>query len=73
MLVWDIYISATYPDIVKSVPSPCQAQVKVPLYGPGTELVRSRSGPDPVQVCFKYYFRVYSANVPVDIKITEFI
>ena len=67
------HILSPYQARIKPVPSPCQVQVKVLLYGPGTELVRSRPGPDTVQVCFKYYFRVYSANVPIDIKITEFI
>jgi len=35
-----IDISATYLDMVISVPTPYLVRIKVPLYGPGTELVR---------------------------------
>lgn len=44
MLVWDIYISATYPDMVKSVPTPYLVRIKVPLLGVDTERVRSWYG-----------------------------
>ena len=40
MLVWDIYISATYPDMVKSVPTPFLVRIKVPLLRVDTDLVR---------------------------------
>ena len=39
MLVWDIYISATYPDMVKSVPTPYQIRLEVPLSDYGTEQI----------------------------------
>lgn len=46
MLVWDIYISATYPDMVKSVPTPYLVRIKVPLLGVDTEQVRGWCGAD---------------------------
>lgn len=51
MLVWDIYISATYPDMVKSVPTPYLVRIKVPLLGVDTEQVRGwcRVGVDLVR------------------------
>ena len=46
MLVWDIYISATYPDMVKSVPTPYLVRIKVPLLRVDTDLVRRGHGGD---------------------------